>query len=564
MKDLLPPYELLTKAQDEALRYDEYKSMLITGPPGSGKTVVALYRAGELIKKKRTVHIIVYNRVLHSYISKSFDQLNIDSRFNADKFHSWFCSHIRKTFHRSPPTLDGKYRYDWDKLYEWYSSNDSLPILFDQLIIDEGQDIPVRFYGLASRMSKSITVFADENQAIYEGINSTINEIRKALRRFAPKEIELKKNHRNTEAVANFASLYMTAGLNTGITETPTRKGELPLLCRSDNRAQQIEYIVQYAKNHRDQQIGVFLYWKNDVLKWMRDFRNVKDIPVQYYVYDESNTVPPPNFDETGIFVIAYPSAKGIEFDAVFVPEIDKTPIEKNTDIMLLYVVFSRPRDRLVIMYEGHSEPEIISNRLEGHKDNTQEIVKRIDLRVSYVAEKDVIVEVEAEDSLAGMTVQNILNDLIDYIDEDDYDRFSEVLLKEFKENSVLDKDKMINFIKSRIPSGLTLRILPHIHMLYTDRDDKKVAAEMYAADAAPDRHSMTPRTERVGNILGDLLDALDLKIISEKEFSYVSKLIGEKYLQSDKVNRMQFASELEAKLPREMSGKIVKLIING
>ena len=67
----------MPQEQDEAIRYHGYKSMLVTGPPGSGKTVVALYRANELLKSGDNVYIIVYGNVLFSYLKKALNQANI-------------------------------------------------------------------------------------------------------------------------------------------------------------------------------------------------------------------------------------------------------------------------------------------------------------------------------------------------------------------------------------------------------------------------------------------------------------------------------------------------------
>ena len=85
MNEFLPPYEDLTKEQDKALRASG--SLFVSGPPGSGKTVIALYRAQELAKKGKKATVLTYGSVLLSYIKDSLE--SIDVSIDAQTFHRW-------------------------------------------------------------------------------------------------------------------------------------------------------------------------------------------------------------------------------------------------------------------------------------------------------------------------------------------------------------------------------------------------------------------------------------------------------------------------------------------
>lgn len=61
--------------------------VLVTGPPGTGKTVIAFLRATLLAKKSKKVDVIMYNRVLKRFAQN----VGSDSRYvSCRTFHSWF------------------------------------------------------------------------------------------------------------------------------------------------------------------------------------------------------------------------------------------------------------------------------------------------------------------------------------------------------------------------------------------------------------------------------------------------------------------------------------------
>ncbi|MFC1829031.1 3'-5' exonuclease [Thermodesulfobacteriota bacterium] len=475
MKDLLPEYELLSKEQDEAIRYHGHKSMLVTGPPGSGKTVIALYRANELLKSGGDVDIIVYGNVLFSYLKKSLEQLDIKLDVATNTFHKWIGRHVRKQLKRNIPILGDRFTYDWNKLIKWYAER-GIPQEFDHLIVDEGQDLPVIFYRFASRMSTSITVFADENQAIFEGANSSIKEIRKALQRFEPKEIRLKKNYRNTKPIARLASLFMVEGVETGHTEEPTRQGELPLLCCAENESQQIDLIVKYAENYKNKQIGVFLPWKKEVVKWYNKIWSKTKVSVQYYVSGKGKGgqfIKPPNFGEDGIFVVTHHSAKGLEFDAVFIPQMQSINWDYSTaETMRFYVACSRPRDRLVMMFIGDQEPQIIKDKVCECELDGEEIVKRYDLGNLNKDQKDQLL-VEAPIISKDHKEKDTIAMFLDRIDDtlvragrwstDRFVRICNIIEEEYEHDFVYDKNEFEEFITDRFTQGIAAFILPLI-----------------------------------------------------------------------------------------------------
>ena len=62
-------------------------SILVTGPPGTGKTVIAFLRAQTLAKKNQDVVVLMYNRVLRRYAENVASE--IEGSVDSKTMHSW-------------------------------------------------------------------------------------------------------------------------------------------------------------------------------------------------------------------------------------------------------------------------------------------------------------------------------------------------------------------------------------------------------------------------------------------------------------------------------------------
>ena len=66
----IPPYDELSEEQREILLgMEEGRNSLVTGPPGTGKTVMAMLRAQALVQESPDTNasLIMYNKVLVAY-----------------------------------------------------------------------------------------------------------------------------------------------------------------------------------------------------------------------------------------------------------------------------------------------------------------------------------------------------------------------------------------------------------------------------------------------------------------------------------------------------------------
>lgn len=408
--------------------------VMVMGPPGTGKTVIAFLRAQALNKRKKPATVMMYGKVLRKYASNVSDQ-------EADKVHTatllswaaeWWRRHKintpdvigekiylncpyekkdeakacgakwdgrkkkwwvkREDYNKhqdlfeqwplenyEPPKVDD-FQLDWQQMLEKLAIHGtSNPIQnIEHIIIDEAQDFPPamfrlwRFVLLKTDRS-SITILADENQRLNEEHNATILQISEALAIPKDREYLLTKNFRNTLEIAKLASHFFV-GLPTGIPKLPQRKGEKPVLVLARSLDDQVQYIVDAATNRAYGEVGVFA--QNDGMRQKLYNKLQHRLRGKYRVqtysskdkYKGEYPVDDLIFDTTGtLTVINRQSCKGLEFDAVFIPELQAIPIDgSNLDTfkMNMYVMCSRARQALHLLYTSSNveRPDIVSH----------------------------------------------------------------------------------------------------------------------------------------------------------------------------------------------------------
>lgn len=355
----LPTYEELSKEQDRVHNLPLDESCLVTGPPGTGKTVMALYRASALDEDDRDVALLMYSRLLDQYVQSALEELGIEGR--SSTFHSWLGKWWWSTYREYYPQIR-KYVPDWHEIIARLSrrppnGGGSQPYV----IVDEAQDLDRNFFMMTALMSDGVTIFADENQRITEQ-NSTIDDIRAYAG--VSTELQLMRNYRNSTEIARLARHFYT-GTSTGIAEVvDDRRRGLPQLRRFPSLNEEVQHIARYVQTNSDLEVGVLVPTVSLRKKFFNRLRAKLDRPgqVQQYLGGQGADAIPLDWDDPGVKIVTYASSKGLEFDAVFIPQLQMVTWDLNVpDIrMQYYVLATRARTHLVFSYTGTDEPEII------------------------------------------------------------------------------------------------------------------------------------------------------------------------------------------------------------
>ncbi|WP_062529114.1 3'-5' exonuclease [Demequina rhizosphaerae] len=334
---------------------------LVSGPPGTGKSVVALYRAQTLWFDDRTPTVLMFNRLLKQYTDGAAGELGAEVTIST--FHAWFHAFWQRHYRTSPPRPAGSsdsWEYDWQAIWSKVVSSPPPQGELPDLIVDEGQDLPPDFFKLAKWIARNITVFADENQKLTEN-QSTLEEIARAI--VAESRTNLTRNYRNTAEIARVAAHFYCGG-PTGMPAPPTRSGIVPTATAFGRLNDLVEHLAGYARVHADKSIGVFCASKADQIRLVNRL-NARDLPVTVEAYVSGDLrYAGIDFDKPGIKIINLRSVKGLEFDTVFIPLLETLSGDPTSASlrMLMYVATSRARDELHLSWCGGGEaPAIIA-----------------------------------------------------------------------------------------------------------------------------------------------------------------------------------------------------------
>ncbi len=360
----LPTYDELSREQDSVLNFPLDGSYLVTGPPGSGKTVLAIYRAKALADRASEGSVILmFNKLLSRYTTAAVDSLGVDSL--VDNYHHWFPEWYRDTYSALPPRINA-HEFDWDDILLKMIATGSVPANHElHVVVDEGQDMPPAFYSIMSMISgkHGLLVFADENQAITEH-QSTIASILTAAS--IPEQFNLSYNYRNTAEIAAVAASFH-AGVATGVAELPDayRTGDRPQLIRDDSFNGFVDRLLNLETTYSDRCIGIFYPKKWQVKSLYKRLEGRTRNPVGAYVSGMKNWERSEiGFDQPGISITTFKSAKGLQFDIVLVPglQLMDWPKPGSREFQMeMYVVSTRAREQLIFSYEGQQRSNAIS-----------------------------------------------------------------------------------------------------------------------------------------------------------------------------------------------------------
>ncbi len=353
----LPRREQLTKEQRRVLRLPADGQHLIVGAPGTGKSVVALWRFKELYENDiSNLYFLTFNHVL-SHANKNL--VSSDLSDNMDTSLSW----LYKLHYHKIGWLSAKsdsHHPDYEMLLNNPAFNE-LDYSHISFIIDEGQDLPSGWYDCVVELGiENFFIVADQNQQITEECSSR-KELQECLGLDTEDVIELTENWRNSTPIALLAGYFYTDATSPK-PRLPNRiSADIPILYTYDNIAKIKEQILSQYDRDPSQLIGLIVandnkreYW----YKWLQNDSQQRDNPPPivstYYstLKDNINI----DFSNGGIVVLNDKSVKGIEFDVVFII-IDGLG-GQDTELLKkrLYVMTSRAIKRLYL-FQSNIQP---------------------------------------------------------------------------------------------------------------------------------------------------------------------------------------------------------------
>ncbi|MFF4610003.1 DNA helicase [Streptomyces albidoflavus] len=331
---------------------------VVSGPPGSGKSVLAVHRAVMLALTGGPAVLLTRSHLLRQSIQPAITALGPEEDgVTVSTAHAWLASWYRQRTGATAPRADDGW-YDWRAFIR--EATLAEPVADLSVVVDEGQDLPQEFYRFCRLLGARITVFADECQQLTE-THSTLAEVSKALGGCPVREIG--GNHRNTQQIAELAGHF-----HVGRTpqDLPARQGPPPRLHALPRPGAVVELVLGLAQTQPRQTIGVILGSTRAQFDLVtRLDRAAPRLNAQMYTSEATQgryrTL---DLARPGVVIVHRASAKGLGFDVVVVPD---THVDSATDPtsaslrMAYYVLATRARHELHLGYEGAGEPPLLA-----------------------------------------------------------------------------------------------------------------------------------------------------------------------------------------------------------
>jgi len=326
-----------------AIEYEGNPNLFITGVPGSGKTTVNLMRAERLANLGRRVLLITFQDLLATSLKNSASAALAG---NIATFHRWYwdTTHIRvnsKTSEELIAGLDGLRMYD-------------------EILIDEGQDLEGRFYQCLAAKCRAITASADNAQRVHRrGLR--VEQIRTQMQNIrAIHPVPLQYNYRNTFEIYNFARQFQPlnerANSKAALDRMVRGNGAIPSVFLVLDEAARINQLRILLTNAGERNTAVLLYKKEDVDRYHTAIRNMGFACTKHHA----------DFHARGqienILVTTLKSAKGIEFQVVILPEMENAMQGYQETAEHYYIGATRAKESLFLLIKGQALPSYLQN----------------------------------------------------------------------------------------------------------------------------------------------------------------------------------------------------------
>lgn len=357
----LPNDQDLTEEQMTIVSLPTNKNFVIQGGPGTGKTVMAIHRAG-MMPKNAKVLVLVYNRPLCDFIQTGIDE-EYYGNVEVNTISSWLSKFFGGTLHEAVPMKSpAAFDYDWDEIQDRLTTignaaKSKSKAYYHHIIVDESQDChPALLRGLAA-ISQNITCFIDPNQKISATSNTGLAETLAALCELAP--VSLTRNFRNTKQIRDASVLFWSGKPGEPEPAEAEFDGSKPRMIQCATNSDGFDFDDQTSKmaavilNNLQKEIGVLVNanalrtTKKELQKALGDA-----IPIQMHKAQTDEVI---DFGVSGVKILSHGTMKGLEFDLLLIPGLDYAN-KSDRDLPdvcrnRLYVGFSRPLQELCIFY---------------------------------------------------------------------------------------------------------------------------------------------------------------------------------------------------------------------
>jgi len=346
--------EELTNDQVRAIDARPDRHRIYFGGPGSGKTIVLIYRARRLLDtygvNKERFLIFVFNNALKQYIRSALNLLNLPDECVLT-FDHWCRDFYKTKISRTLPWNATARQQDYEairKAVHRYVLSSPLSHPYEFILVDEGQDLDGLSFDIIRQIARHVTVCTDHKQRIYE--------------RGAP-EPEILKRLGLTIRNANFLTTYRCCPYIVKLAgqllispeersqfekqaKTEQTEKQTPLLYLARDWEEERSRIVEIIRTRQQKgdRIGVLFHLNRHVYGYAKGLQEA-GLEIEVLRTNRDQTLREIDFQSDLPKVLTYHGAKGITFDTVIMPRLvtQAFPRREEDDIRrLLFVGITR------------------------------------------------------------------------------------------------------------------------------------------------------------------------------------------------------------------------------
>lgn len=301
-------------------------SFIVKGCAGSGKSILALWKAKQIQENGSSFLFVIFTKALKQYMKDGISQIGLSAN-NVENYNQCFF---------------------WSKDGSTWKQGDWKKGKYDYLIVDEAQDFSKEDILLfQSKATKALLLYGDSAQQLYKFMTdkTAISMDDMAYITKFPTE-QLVFNHRLPKKIARIAE---KVNVESDDLENRCRKEgtELPKIIKYSSLNAQLDAIAEIIKNRNFEDVGILCRNFADVQN-VADYLNRKGLNVERQTRDNDVQL---NFNSSNPKIMTYHSSKGLQFEAVFLPECTVSDTDSRN---ALYVALTRTYQSLYIMHSGN------------------------------------------------------------------------------------------------------------------------------------------------------------------------------------------------------------------
>lgn len=321
----LPKETQLTPDQRSAV--NEANPLALSGGPGTGKSVVSLWRHIRNHERGIDSLLLTYTKSLEHYLKLSASTINKNAGINVGRTYKW----VNK---RQKP-------------------------YYDEIIIDEGQDVRASNYRVIQNHCNRLSYGADERQSVY----LSDEELKDVIKWFKDNcsnnnQYDLIANFRNSKEILLFVkSIFTDFMIPRNVINSATETGLKPVVhINGWDEDDELEYIVDVIDEYHSStaNIGVLVPSVNQVESYYNRIKEAVDGRNVSKYHNQMN-----DFETLeNIHVTTFKSSKGLEFDTVIIPGFDSFDFFVNGDYNYsendYYVACTRTKRNLFLICKNN------------------------------------------------------------------------------------------------------------------------------------------------------------------------------------------------------------------